>query len=399
VGALGARRLARVDDRGALRFDGCAVELDWWIGADDRWHRPDAEPAVRQARDGAAPSYETSMRVPGGDVRHRVWSIGGPCECVVVEVENDSPVPVALAIVLHRAPAHLPTDDSVVPLDRGTTLVLPRPPRGVVREADADALLGALEAGTRRGAHGGAEPRGDEPVAALLHPVAHRTRLRWVVALDARRRGPLDLTHVPDAATARAGWEPVLRRGLRVVPADPARSAEIDAARVDVLLEAGTPGADADVFGALEDWGFDTEAREVWRRLGWWARRRASRRAPPAPGTASARLRAARDAVIAERPDGVVRLVPAVLAPGAPLEVHDAPLRAATVSYAVRWHGDRPALLWDVRHAPRPVPLVAPGLDPSWSATTPSGEALLAPPAPPAPSPPSPATPGAPDPG
>ena len=72
---------------------------------------------------------------------------------------------------------------------------------------------------------------------------------------------------------------------------------------------------------------------------------------------------------------------------GQPVEIHDVPARLGTVSWAVRWHGDRPALLWDVvAHDPAsPVPHVtAPGLDPSFAATGWHGEAVLAPVRPPA---------------
>jgi len=66
---------------------------------------------------------------------------------------------------------------------------------------------------------------------------------------------------------------------------------------------------------------------------------------------------------------------------GQPIEVHDAPTHHGLVSFAVRWHGDRPALLWDLRpHAgsePGPVRLTAPGLDAGWSSTERKGEALL----------------------
>ncbi len=50
-------------------------------------------------------------------------------------------------------------------------------------------------------------------------------------------------------------------------------------------------------------------------------------------------------------------------------EVHDAPTAFGRLSYAVRWHGDRPALLWDLdAHDPLDVvALTAPGLDPAWS--------------------------------
>jgi hypothetical protein len=40
----------------------------------------------------------------------------------------------------------------------------------------------------------------------------------------------------------------------------------------------------------------------------------------------------------------------------------------------VRWHGDRPALLWSV---PAGTRISAPGLDPEWSSADPQGEALL----------------------
>ena len=60
---------------------------------------------------------------------------------------------------------------------------------------------------------------------------------------------------------------------------------------------------------------------------------------------------------------------------GQSLDVHDAPTRAGRVSYAVRWHGARPALLWECE---RPIRLSAPGLDRAWSTTEVRGEALLA---------------------
>ncbi|HEX2849426.1 MAG TPA: hypothetical protein VHN98_02695, partial [Acidimicrobiales bacterium] len=67
---------------------------------------------------------------------------------------------------------------------------------------------------------------------------------------------------------------------------------------------------------------------------------------------------------------------------GQPIEVHDAPTHAGRLSFAVRWHGSRPALLWELAPHPwveHPVRLTAPGLDPAWSSTEPRGEALLGP--------------------
>ena len=62
-------------------------------------------------------------------------------------------------------------------------------------------------------------------------------------------------------------------------------------------------------------------------------------------------------------------------------EVHDAPTAAGHVSYAVRWHGDRVALLWEVTPhvGVGKVRLTTPGIDPSWSTSERRGEALLGP--------------------
>ncbi|WP_419854210.1 hypothetical protein [Candidatus Poriferisodalis sp.] len=68
---------------------------------------------------------------------------------------------------------------------------------------------------------------------------------------------------------------------------------------------------------------------------------------------------------------------------GQPVEVHHVPTAIGAVSWAVRWHGERPALLWDVvPHDPGgdPPSVTAPGLDPAFTATGWQGEALLAPP-------------------
>src|SRR5207245_11151175 len=66
---------------------------------------------------------------------------------------------------------------------------------------------------------------------------------------------------------------------------------------------------------------------------------------------------------------------------GQGVEVHAAPTHHGRLSYALRWHGERPALLWELQPHPDggPVRPTAPGLDPAWSTTDLTGEALLAP--------------------
>jgi hypothetical protein len=61
---------------------------------------------------------------------------------------------------------------------------------------------------------------------------------------------------------------------------------------------------------------------------------------------------------------------------GQGVEVYKGQAAELTVAYALRWHGERPALLWELS---RPVRLTCRGLDPHWWASSATGEALLAP--------------------
>jgi hypothetical protein len=60
------------------------------------------------------------------------------------------------------------------------------------------------------------------------------------------------------------------------------------------------------------------------------------------------------------------------------VEVHRVPSRYGNVSWAVRWHGDRPALLWEVEEGPSDLVVKAPGLDANFQGEGPVGEELLA---------------------
>ena len=107
-----------------------------------------------------------------------------------------------------------------------------------------------------------------------------------------------------------------------------------------------------------------------------------------------ARIRGFHSAAVRETVDGL-ELAPRwdLMDAGVDLEVHELPTRFGTLSYGVRWHGERPALLWElsVRGEPAvgaaptqgasiltaPI-LTVPAIDPAWSTTETSGEALLA---------------------
>src|SRR3954452_16651651 len=63
VGTLGSPTATEVDRAGLVGRDGWS--LDWWIGADDRWHLLAREPSVRQHLVDGAPVVETLVRGPG----------------------------------------------------------------------------------------------------------------------------------------------------------------------------------------------------------------------------------------------------------------------------------------------------------------------------------------------
>jgi hypothetical protein len=84
--------------------------------------------------------------------------------------------------------------------------------------------------------------------------------------------------------------------------------------------------------------------------------------------------------VVAAPDPGVIHLLPVVPETwlGQPIDVRSCGTANGRVSFSVRWHGPRPALLWERLGGSDAVELRCPGLDPSWSSLERSGEALLA---------------------
>ncbi len=132
---------------------------------------------------------------------------------------------------------------------------------------------------------------------------------------------------------------------------------------------------------------------QAWKQLGArWPLARASEPLLPAVGRGAALLPPdlprtvnavidATDALVSEQSDGSLELfqgwtTAALL--GARVAIHQAPSPYGNVSVAIRWHGERPALLWDVAAAAADTVVVRCAvLDPTWSTTSHAGEALL----------------------
>ena len=378
VGGLGAAGRAHVDERGRIAVHGEHWSLDWWLGADDRWRIPAGEEAVRHSTVGAAPVSEVRVRVPGGDAIQRVYGVGGAEGLVVIEIENDSPAAFVVACTVSEARA-VAVEDQILEVDGAGATPAPRTP---ARWSIGVTPPTPETIGASTGAFPATTDRRSRLEGALLFPLSHRNRLRFGLVTGALGSDRPDLVAAPTAEAAARGWTALLDRGMRVVLSDPTRERAIDFARAQILLDPD-PGPTA--AAALEDWGFDDEAAWAWHGLSLVGRRRARRRRAliasadgAGHGDAAALLVRTRAALV--RDDrGAIELLDSPEWRGVDLEVHDAPTRFGRVSFAVRWHGDRPAVLWEV-HDPMPGFVVrAPELDPEWSETAESGDALLSP--------------------
>lgn len=385
VGVIGGGPPSIVDPAGTLLPAGAGWSCEWWVGGDDRWHLPVNEVAVRQQRLHHVPVVETAMRVPGGDAVQRVFGTATPGHPIVMEIENRSPAPFVVAFVVRHA-ARVQAAGAHAVVDQSYALSWARAPSRWARTVGAPVQMPVVTGQARTEPFPGARDRSGRLEVAFLHPVAHRTTLRMAVT-RARHAPDLDPRALPDAEQVATGWRRQLDRGMQVQLPDRPLEARLRAARAEILLRAQSLRPTVADVVALEDWGFDDEAQVAWRRLGGRDRRAAGTR--PAPTTWSdlegvpddaELLVAARRILVDDARDPSTPIALCVDHPaawrGQPVEVRDAPVGDGALSYALRWHGPRPALLWD---GPPGTTVRVPALDPAWQSTEARGEALLGP--------------------
>ena len=388
IGVLGRHWRATVSNAGSIQPWGNGDEplLDWFVAADDRWHVPSQEAAVRQRRIDNAPVFETRLRVPSGDAVQRVWCVADGGGYTVIEIENESTLPFAVAfsrndILSVRPPTNVPIEG--IELPEGS-VVFPVGHHSTIRVALAHAggsmasptLLPDTLSSADQVARGWSSiidraGRLELPEEAVMADIA---RLRTELALN----GPTEPTDDSVAFLIDVGqlvrlgeradpWVPDIADAVAVVARlDQAWdvAAALDAAAV-VLQRAGETRAVRDVARmrstAATVLPISLPADIDDSRLLGWLEQRVAR----AAGAGAAELMAG----------GMPK---AWL--GLNFEVHDLAVGPdSMVSFAVRWHGDRPAVLWQTTGAP--VRLTAPALAPNWSTTEASGETLW--PAPP----------------
>jgi hypothetical protein len=374
TGVTGRPWRASVTPFGAIEPWDDARPLNWFVAADDRWHVPAAEPAVRQQRIEGTAAVETRLRVPNGDVVQRVYSVADAGGLTVVEFENESTMPVAIAF------------------DR----------RDVLTERQiADVPIEGIELTSE----------------AFVLPLGHKAVLRVAVAHGAQRPGSLPSGLATSTQVVR-GWLSLTERASRFVLPDGGRGASlteaVTAERCELAL-GSIPHADDDPAGfmlALGELVRMSERPEHWipelvgaveqlgPQTGWDAD--VALLAADRVLAAAGERRAQRDLqrIIAGRTRGerpgepppgvrVVAWLESQLVDGGALMPHGFPASwlgqsidvygvptgvASAVSYAIRWHGERPAVLWE--QTGNPVELTAPTVAPDWSTAEAKGEAL-----------------------
>lgn len=337
LAVAGAPAIGHVDENGYVWLsDGSRIE--WWVLGDDHWHAPSASPTLRQRTVDNSPVVETSIRVPGGDVAWRVGAAStGDGAVIVSECENRASIPIAV---------------------------------GVARVVDGDV------------------------VSLDVHPVTHTSTWRGTV-------GAAAVGSLPDLETVGRGWLALARQGAHITTNDPVVDDALTAARASLLVHHGELMAQgkrvnkavaAAVASALTMLDYEDEAGELRRA----ARLKPVRKGLPIveivanptittdpivllanPQVAAETVMAIRGLVVDDRERSLDCLPGFDDAwRGRSVDVSDLPTNQGTLAYAVRWHGDRPALLWEM--SPTAARLSARAVDSSWSTDEATGEALLA---------------------
>ncbi len=377
TGVTGGGWRATVTPWGSIEPWGDEPPLDWHIAADDRWHSPQRETAVRQRRIDGTAVVETRVRIPDGDAVQRVYSVPDRGGLTIIEVENESPLPIAVAFT-HGA------------------VQSPRPPTSPIEGITL-------------------------PEGSVAFPVGHHSTLTVALPHDGSGAGPLH-GGLPTAAGVARGWTATVERASRLLLPDAVLSERFVAERCELalvgpehpdndpvafllgvgqLVRMGERATEwiPDLAHALElaaksadpDWALAAalDAADYVLAVAGEKRARRDLLALSTRLAASHRLPAEAPATCAYFVTWVERLIADVCTEGGRLlpsglpsgwegnnfEVYGVPTGAlSSISFAVRWHGERPAVLWE--QSGQRVTLSSPAIAPGWKTTDVKGETL-----------------------
>ncbi len=449
LGALDAGPVAYVDERGLISWDGGRWSLDWWVRTEEGWRYPSRTRSVRQEI-GAVPVVQTSFAVPGGSLVALVYAVQGQKgPGLVIAYENQSGTAIALALALRPIDNDglgiaetVKVYDGTIAVDGVKVLRADRTPAASVAATDFAALAAGVERANVETSTDATSPDG-RAQAALIFPMPHSSRLQVLLGAD------LALSTVPSLEAVSKGWTAHLdqffsvevegddigerlatqtrrlatsiRKGRVVRPRNAVEDWTLveDLTVAESLLAAGDTNVAAELVMASLDsdrlLALTNREREAafnsFTRLWQFSRRPELLEAteesldvplevlagatPPPAGSDSkawpvvaARETAALQNVFVSVAGGELHLLGGfdIAWRGRTIDVRNARTPFGRISYSLRWHGERPALLWELEpfgpetNDANPSFVVrVPELDDSWSSTERAGEALLAP--------------------
>ena len=239
LGILGSGEIITIDPFGNISWlNSNNQRVNWGVGADDRWHFAENEKSVRQTLDEDGIMSETRMRVPGGDIVQRVDVIPvGTESAALLEFENNTPVPVAVAIILENY-GQIEIDGKTASL-KSLQVVHASKQIALCCSSDSiQALQTSIENGTPQ------PPRTTQKLTdkntALIFPLPHATKLRLLVSREGLTELP-KLEQCPSFEEITNGWRKHLSVGMQIsIPENRTLNA-INASRRHLLIGSGQP--------------------------------------------------------------------------------------------------------------------------------------------------------------
>ena len=397
VGVRGAAWSAGVSAWGDL-FVEDQERLRWFIAADDRWYRPSRETTVRQREVSGVPVIETRIKVPGGDAVQRVYGVANFGGAIVVEIYNDSSLPFAVAfdrgdISTMREPSptgvqgiDLPADSVVFPVGHHATMRAAILINGDSRQISAGELesLPSFEQ-VERGWLAALQISSRVDVPDLSwSSVLTSQRCKVLLSNSAELAESSDINLLVDLLLDRAErvrlgdkpaqWVDEVAVATERILKQCAKTQSVQWFEERALLGAGMVLNRAGESRGLQDFV------SVWSRLAEAGRISDLALASPEIAGTVRQIAWIESQLVAQRRDGVIEICPCGIDKswlGVNFECHK--LLASpehVISYAVRWHGEKPALLWEI-DGPVGAKVAASAIDRTFSSTEMRGETLL----------------------
>ena len=397
VGVRGAAWSAGVSAWGDL-FVEDQERLRWFIAADDRWYRPSRETTVRQREVSGVPVIETRIKVPGGDAVQRVYGVANFGGAIVVEIYNDSSLPFAVAfdrgdIATMREPSptgvqgiDLPAGSVVFPVGHHATMRAAILINGDSRQISAGELesLPSFEQ-VERGWLAALQISSRVDVPDLSwSSVLTSQRCKVLLSNSAELDESSDINLLVDLLLDRAErvrlgdkpaqWVDEVAVATERILKQCAKTQSVQWFEERALLGAGMVFNRAGESRGLQDFV------SVWSRLAEAGRISDLALASPEIAGTVRQIAWIESQLVAQRRDGVIEICPCGIDKswlGVNFECHK--LLASpeqVISYAVRWHGEKPALLWEI-DGPVGAKVAASAIDRTFSSTEMRGETLL----------------------